>query len=71
MARAFAAELGKHSIRVNSVHPGPVNTPMGSGAGAIRRRAVRAYAVALQRDAPAHAYEAGSWRSADVTVVYR
>ncbi|MDG4664595.1 mycofactocin-coupled SDR family oxidoreductase [Mycobacterium sp. 236(2023)] len=31
MARAFAAELGKHSIRVNSVHPGPVLTPMGSG----------------------------------------
>jgi SDR family mycofactocin-dependent oxidoreductase len=31
MARAFAAELGKHSIRVNSVHPGPVNTAMGSG----------------------------------------
>ena len=31
MARAFAAELGRHSIRVNSVHPGAVNTPMGSG----------------------------------------
>ena len=31
MARAFAAELGQHSIRVNSVHPGPVNTAMGSG----------------------------------------
>jgi SDR family mycofactocin-dependent oxidoreductase len=31
MARAFAAELGKHKIRVNSVHPGPVNTAMGSG----------------------------------------
>jgi NAD(P)-dependent dehydrogenase (short-subunit alcohol dehydrogenase family) len=31
MARAFAAELGKHSIRVNSVHPGPVATLMGSG----------------------------------------
>ena len=31
MARAFAAELGKHSIRVNSVHPGPVNTEMGTG----------------------------------------
>ena len=31
MARAFAAELGKHSIRVNSVHPGPVITEMGTG----------------------------------------
>jgi SDR family mycofactocin-dependent oxidoreductase len=31
LARAFAAELGKYSIRVNSVHPGPVNTEMGSG----------------------------------------
>jgi SDR family mycofactocin-dependent oxidoreductase len=31
MTRAFAAELGKHSIRVNSVHPGAVDTPMGSG----------------------------------------
>jgi SDR family mycofactocin-dependent oxidoreductase len=31
MARAFAAELGRYSIRVNSVHPGPVNTAMGSG----------------------------------------
>lgn len=30
MARAFAAELGKHTIRVNSVHPGPVVTEMGS-----------------------------------------
>ncbi|MFV0372805.1 mycofactocin-coupled SDR family oxidoreductase [Microbacterium sp.] len=31
MTRAFAAELGKHNIRVNSVHPGGVMTPMGSG----------------------------------------
>jgi SDR family mycofactocin-dependent oxidoreductase len=31
MARAFAAELGKHYIRVNSVHPGPVHTAMGTG----------------------------------------
>ena len=31
MARAFAAELGKHNIRVNSIHPGAVETPMGSG----------------------------------------
>lgn len=31
MARAFAAELGTHNIRVNSLHPGAVNTPMGTG----------------------------------------
>jgi SDR family mycofactocin-dependent oxidoreductase len=31
MAKAFAAELGRHSIRVNSVHPTGVSTPMGSG----------------------------------------
>lgn len=31
MTRSFAAELGKHNIRVNSIHPGAVNTPMGSG----------------------------------------
>jgi SDR family mycofactocin-dependent oxidoreductase len=31
MAKAFAAELGQHNIRVNSVHPTGVNTPMGTG----------------------------------------
>lgn len=31
MTRAFAAELGKHHVRVNSIHPGAVNSPMGSG----------------------------------------
>jgi SDR family mycofactocin-dependent oxidoreductase len=31
LTRAFAAELGRHSIRVNSIHPGPVSTPMGTG----------------------------------------
>jgi NAD(P)-dependent dehydrogenase (short-subunit alcohol dehydrogenase family) len=31
MAKAFAAELAKHHIRVNSVHPTGVDTPMGSG----------------------------------------
>ncbi|MGW6730796.1 mycofactocin-coupled SDR family oxidoreductase [Nocardia sp. NPDC055029] len=31
MARALAAELGKHRIRVNSLHPGAVATPMGGG----------------------------------------
>lgn len=32
MAKAFAAELAAHHIRVNSVHPTGVATPMGSGA---------------------------------------
>jgi SDR family mycofactocin-dependent oxidoreductase len=31
MAKAFAAELAQHHIRVNSVHPTGVNTPMGTG----------------------------------------
>jgi SDR family mycofactocin-dependent oxidoreductase len=31
MARAFAAELAKFNIRVNSVHPTSVHTPMKSG----------------------------------------
>jgi SDR family mycofactocin-dependent oxidoreductase len=31
MAKAFAAELAQHRIRVNTVHPTGVNTPMGSG----------------------------------------
>ncbi|HTQ21355.1 mycofactocin-coupled SDR family oxidoreductase [Mycobacterium sp.] len=31
MARALAAELGRHHIRVNSLHPGAVATPMGTG----------------------------------------
>ncbi|WP_156686102.1 mycofactocin-coupled SDR family oxidoreductase [Mycobacterium sp. Marseille-P9652] len=31
LARAFAAELGRHNIRVNSLHPGAVATPMGGG----------------------------------------
>lgn len=31
MAKAFAAELAKDNIRVNSLHPTGVDTPMGSG----------------------------------------
>lgn len=31
MTRAFAAELAKDNIRVNSLHPTGVDTPMGSG----------------------------------------
>jgi SDR family mycofactocin-dependent oxidoreductase len=32
MAKAFAVELGEHNVRVNSVHPSAVKTPMGSDA---------------------------------------
>jgi SDR family mycofactocin-dependent oxidoreductase len=30
LAKAFAAELGQHSVRVNSIHPGAVQTAMAS-----------------------------------------
>ncbi len=53
MARALAAELGRHSIRVNSVHPGAVNTPMGSGdmIGALGR-AIETYPQLAQMITP-------------------
>lgn len=41
MARAFAAELGRYNIRVNSLNPGAVSTPMGTGR---MREALRAAA---------------------------
>ena len=31
MAKAFAVELGRHGVRVNTVHPTGMTTPMGSG----------------------------------------
>jgi SDR family mycofactocin-dependent oxidoreductase len=31
MAKAFATELARHGVRVNSVHPTGVDTPMGTG----------------------------------------
>lgn len=42
MTRAFAAELGPHNIRVNSVHPGPVLSEMGGG------RMIDAIAAAIE-----------------------
>ena len=41
MARAFAAELGRYNIRVNSLHPGAVDSPMGD---AQMREAIRSAA---------------------------
>jgi cyclopentanol dehydrogenase len=32
LSKALAVELGKHKVRVNSVHPGLVDTPLGMGA---------------------------------------
>jgi (+)-trans-carveol dehydrogenase len=36
LMRTFAVELGQHSIRVNSVHPTNVNTPMFMNAGTMK-----------------------------------
>src|SRR5215213_8091131 len=36
LMRTFAVELGEHSIRVNSVHPTNVNTPMFMNEGTMR-----------------------------------
>jgi NAD(P)-dependent dehydrogenase (short-subunit alcohol dehydrogenase family) len=35
LARAFAAELGVHNIRVNSLHPGSVASPMVTTGGMV------------------------------------
>jgi (+)-trans-carveol dehydrogenase len=36
LMRTFAVELGQHSIRVNSVHPTNVNTPMFMNEGTMK-----------------------------------
>ena len=35
IARTMANELARHKIRVNTVHPTGVNTPMGTGLGGL------------------------------------
>ena len=35
LAKSMANELARHNIRVNTVHPTGVNTPMGTGLGAL------------------------------------
>ena len=42
LARAFAHELAEHSIRVNSIHPTGVDTPMGTGGGDDLNRLLQA-----------------------------
>ena len=37
IARTMANELARHSIRVNTVHPTGVDTPMGSGLGGLEQ----------------------------------
>ena len=57
MARAFAAELGRYNIRVNSLNPGAVSTPMGTGRmrealQVGRRRPTRTFAACTNRCCP-------------------
>jgi NAD(P)-dependent dehydrogenase (short-subunit alcohol dehydrogenase family) len=47
--RIFAVELGQHSIRVNSVHPTQVNTPM-----ALNEAAFRLFAPDKENPGPEH-----------------
>jgi len=37
LAKSMANELARHNIRVNTVHPTGVNTPMGTGLGALHQ----------------------------------